>query len=343
MKDTRRNILLWITGNIILVALITMLFLQKKERQHTSTDKYKPSVTFILGEDKPGSNYFDLARQFFSLDSVQKSDKVITSCRTIACVIEHLNGLEKGQWSSVNIVAHGNPSTGLNLYLDHNGHKATPKRLLQECMLPTLPTIHESVVDSNTNITFYSCGIGNNMMMNLSLKKIFATTMQNSPNIALSKQFIVFAERADTACPAMIKANYYSYFYKRAKRPSDSEIIQSLKSEYGAESIDWNLALTQDQYQENQSIFTNEYHLPISYTRIYSSKGDRPAFHSWKDKKQWILEQPEIIEKLDEIDIPFEKFNWQVHKIIHTDENGHKVPAIKAIGMTTVLNVLSEV
>ena len=41
--------------------------------------------------------------------------------------------------------------------------------------------------------------------------------------------------------------------------------------------------------------------------------------------------------------ISFEKFHLTVHKIIRTDENGQNIPAVKDVGMSTVMCFLKEV
>lgn len=344
MKMIKFNLATWTAGILILVGIFTTLLLNKRHYRLTNKSIASPkSISFILGEDKPGSNYFELATRYFSLSTKHKTDHVVTSCRTLACVIETINHQYAGIWDSINIIAHGNPDTGLNLYLDHNHFKATPKRLLQECLLKTLPKVDSNRINAHTKIIFWSCGIGNNRIVNLALQNIFSPSLKHQPSVQGTKKFIVFKERADNPCPALLEMDYYSYYYKRAHRPSNSEIIDALKKNYGTNSVDWNLALHQQDLSNNSGVFHSEYHLPISFTKIYKQKGDRPALKNWNEKKKWLLQQATIVQQLEDINIPFDKFHWQVHKVLIQNDEGKRVPAIKAIGMTTVLNILKQV
>ena len=54
------------------------------------------------------------------------------------------------------------------------------------------------------------------------------------------------------------------------------------------------------------------------------------------------MSQPELKKQIAETGIPEALFQWTVNKIVHTREDGSTVPAVKAIGMATVLYILDE-
>ena len=91
---------------------------------------------------------------------------------------------------------------------------------------------------------------------------------------------------------------------------------------------------------ENNNEFQNSFHIPASWTVIYPTKKSRPSVKTEVEKMAWIKSQDELMAQVEELNISLEKFTWTVNKIIHTKSNGEKVPAIKAIGMATVLCVL---
>lgn len=302
------------------------------------------NITFILGEDNPGRNYFALASEHFAMDEKERTDYVVSTCRTLKQVIEFLNFSNSrgcAPWSIINIVAHGNPNTGLNLYISDSGYKATPKRLLQAALTRSLPKINEGIVDKQSQINFWSCGIGKSPLINISLRQLFTPQGEDTTNVYCSPNFVIFHPSNYGDPPRRIMASYWPYYYKRGYRPSASIIAHEMKKQYPEEAYPWRKALNVTN-RENGDSYHQDYHIPVSFTKIYPTKMDRPNVETEKEKEDWISSQAEIVNQIEESGIPRNKFNWQVNKIIHTLEDGTKVPAIKAIGMSTVLMFLRE-
>ncbi len=303
----------------------------------------RKSVTFIMGEDKTAQPFFELARAHFALDPAEKSDIVVNSCRTLEDVIHYLNGSrERGNlpWSVINIVAHGNPQTGLNLQITNGGHKATPKRLVQAVLKKDLPKLGQNVADTSTHINFWSCGIGKNVLMNMALENIF-DTRENGPRVYCSPHFVVFHPGINRP-PLRLKASYWPYYYKRGYRPGDIQIASALRRQFPEQDIAWRAAIENKGNSRGGRVYSDEYHIPVKLIRLYKDKDDRPDFTSEEEKVRWALAQPELREQIGETGIPADRFKWTVHKIIHTNADGKRVPAVKAIGMSTVLYVLEE-
>ena len=301
------------------------------------------SVTFVMGADKQGSNYYTLATEHFLFDDQERTDIVINSCRTISDVINFLNDSKlrnTNPWSIINIVAHGNPNTGINLYLSDEGEKATPKRMLQAVLLDTLPKVNASVVDSTTKVNVWSCGIGKNPLITFSMSKFFQPDNGDNLSVYCSPHFVIFKPDTESHKISRLSLSYWPYYYKRGYRPSDSEIVQALNRSYPTDTVNWNHAIEQS---IDSDLFSQEYHIPVSYTKIYDQKSERPDLTTTEQQMQWLNAQKSILEQIEDSGIPKEKFNWQVRNIIHTDSYGNKVPAVKAIGMATVVNVLRRV
>lgn len=301
------------------------------------------SITFIMGEDKEEHAFYGHATAHFALDPDERTDYVVRTCRTVADIIAYLNASEgRGEqpWSVIHIVAHGNPQTGLNLYITEDGHKATPKRLVQAVLLASTPQLREGVIDSTTRINFWSCGIGKSPLLRFALSRIFRPDGGDSAHVYCSPHFVIFHPSETGHAPYRLKASYWPYYYRRGYRPGDLEIVQALRSQYPDAHIDWLRALENVEGRDTSEVRHGEYHIPVSYTRIYPSKAARPDFQSEEDKIAWALSQPAIREQIEETGIPADRFHWTVNKIIHTTEDGERVPAVKAIGMATVLYVL---
>ena len=325
---------------IILGCFFRSIESEKTLPSTSSESSDRKSITFIMGEDKTEVPYFEYAEDHFLSHPDAKTDFVIKTCRTLDDIIQFLNkSATRGNepWSIINIVAHGNPQTGLNLYLKDGGHKATPKRMLQSVLLSTNQKLETHAVDSLSNINIWSCGIGKNPMINMSLKEIFKPESGSIPQVYCSPHFVIFyPDRLNQV--QRLKASYWPYYFKRGYRPSISEMSYSLDKAYGIDSIQWNKALESQSVEDGE--FHQVYHIPVSHIWIYDNKEDRPDWRDQEEKEQWIKQQSIVMDKVKETEIGFDKFNWQLNKILHKDDEGNKVFAVKAIGMASVLNIL---
>lgn len=341
-----------LTGSFILMVLIGILSVvnlivpeeRTQERLFTSAVDRR-SITFIMGEDKTPQPFYALAAQHFALDAREKSDYVIHTCRTLGGVIDFLNTSPlrgTAPWSVVNIVAHGNPQTGLNLYIRESGHKATPKRLVQAALRGDIPDLQPGVADSLTKINIWSCGVGKSPLINVAMQQIFKSASGDSVQVYCSPHFVIFHPSVVGSAPRRLNASYWPYYFRRGYRPGNVEIAEALRRQYPDEVIAWDIALEEELHCDSDSVYHGEYHIPVSYLRIYHTKEERPPLETEAQKMQWVMSQPEINQQLEDAGIPIDKYHWTVNKIIHTTEDGSKVPAIKAIGMSTVLYVLKE-
>lgn len=312
------------------MGLVLLGACQPKEN-HMQTDRQ--SITFILSTDSPGKNYFTLATEHFTKHQSEKTDIVTSECRSIACVIKYLNNaVNDHPWSTINLIAHGNAKTGLNLYLSDGGHKATPKRMVQEVALASLPQLKANVVDSKSKINLYACGIGTNPMNALSMKAIFRPMTGPWPEVECAEEYIIFRPD-ENGIVQKLKASYWPYYYKRGYRPSISEIEQQMKSLYPKDDQLWAEILQ----HPSDSLLTKDYHIPISFTKYYQKKDERPDFNSQEEKEKWAKSQPHIINKLEELNMSYNDFHWRIDKRIIKDAEGNNRYAVKAIGMTTAL------
>jgi len=302
------------------------------------------SITFLLGEDKKGYQYFRLAEEHFLFDEEEKTDLMIKSCRSIEDMIHYLNDhSQDNSWSTIQVVLHGNPWNGLSIPIESEGPRASPKKLVKAIMDNPLPSLKTNAIDSSTKINFWGCGIGKNPFIKIALDSFLVLPTGDTPNIYVSPHFVIFKEVGNGIPAKRIKASYWPYIFKRGYRPSDGLIAQELQNQHPDVPIDWNNAIVNNETHEQEGLFQNSFHLPVSWTVIYPTKKSRPALKTEEDKMNWVRSQEELMRQVDELNIPLDKFNWTVNKIILTQKDGTKVPAIKAIGMATVLCVMEEV
>jgi len=296
------------------------------------------SITFLLGEDKPGYNYFELAEEHFSLDTQEKTDLLVKSCRSIEDMIQYLNE-ERGSksWGTIQVVLHGNPYNGLSVSITKSGDRATSRKLVKAMMDGSLPKLQTDKLDSTTRINFWACGIGKNPFIKISLESFFQLPDGSVPQIYPSPHFVIFKEIAANVPAVRLSSTFWPYIFKRGYRPGDLEISNALKQQYPESEVNWLREISNASDGESSAVSQNSFHIPVSWTVIYPTKESRPDVNTTIQKLDWIRSQDVLMEQISETGISIDKFTWTVNKIIHTDKNGEKVPAIKGIGMTTVL------
>ncbi len=329
------------------IGLSSALFLTNIEAESKKQDdlfakaKERKSITFLMGEDKPGYQYFTLAEEHFLYDEIEKTDELVKSCRSLEDLISYLNKTEETEkYSNIQIVLHGNPYNGLSLPIQTEGPRATPKNLVKAMLQGRLPSLETNAIDSLTKINFWACGIGKNPFINMALDSFFNPSHGLEPQIYSSPHFVIFDTPKDSFTPKRLKASYWPYVYKRGYRPGDSEIAEAMRTQFPESDISWNEAIEND---DLQNMYKNEFHIPVSWTVTYPSKESRPNVTTELEKMNWVRTQTELMDKISETQIPIDKFTWTVNKIIHTKDDGTKVPAIKGIGMATVLCIMDPV
>jgi len=305
-------------------------------------DQDRRSITFLLGEDKEGYNYFALAEKHFLYDKEERSDVVVSSCRSLEDLISYLNNDQQVQkWGTIHVVLHGNPWQGLSLPIVNDGPRATKRELARALVDNPLPDLICGNIDSKTKINFWGCGIGKNPFINIAMDSFFRLPSGDLPDIYTSPHFVVFRELDTGQAPKRIKASYWPYIFRRGYRPSDALITKEVAKQHPEVTVDWSAAVSASG-DERRTTYQNSFHLPVSWTVTYPSKQDRPEVNTAKEQLAWVQAQPALMSQIEELGVPLEKYTWTVGKRIITDDDGTKVPAIKAIGMATVLYVLQE-
>ena len=300
----------------------------------------RKSICFILGEDKEDQEYYSLATEFFQGDSVAKTDELIKHVRSIEELLHFLNRNPKAEpWARIELVVHGNVWSGLSVNILDGGERAYPKELLKASIKNKLPLINSNVIDSNTIVNVWGCGIGTNPVMNIALAKCFTDEIGNKATLNSSKKFIVFKRQPSSGQVRLVKASYWPYFFKRGYRPSKSIIAKSLQEQFPNATVNFRDAVL---HKNHSSTIQESFHIPVSWTVIYDTKEDRPTVRKQDEKINWIKSQKQLMKNIEEFGIPFDRYQWTVNKIKHTDDYGNTVPAIKAIGMSTVYCVLKE-
>ncbi len=303
-------------------------------------DLERPSVTFILGRDKADQQYFQLAERHFLRHPIEKTDQVIRHVHSLQSLIEYLN--ENSQslpWGLIQVVVHGNVWSGLSVPMWAEGPRSYPKDLLKAVKKGKFSQLKSRVVDQNTKINFWACGIGKNPYLNLALERLFESEDGVQPSVYASPHFVIFKEDK-AGMSQRLKASYWPYFFKRGYRPSITEIANDYQERFPDQNINWQSALMQEAEDIDTGVFHHSFHVPVVWTVYYDHKNDRPSVGNENEKMAWINSQPELLQRIKDLEIPIKKYHWTVNKVLIKDKEGNHQPAIKAIGMSTIICVM---
>ena len=327
---------------IIIIFLRTVQLEMSSQKELFQSSGSRPTITFILGSDKDGQQYFSLAERHFLLDSSEKTDVVVKHCHSLQSVINYLNrNSEDAAWGVINLVAHGNMWGGLSVPMTEEGGRAYPKDLYHAVTSGLISAPEPTAIDPDTKINIWACGIGKNPILNMALELLFTNSNGEVPEIYASPHFVVFMEIPGHAIPVRIKASYWPYFFQRGYRPGELEIVKQLRQDYPDMAIDWESALKADRIDSGTSEFHEEFNVPVVWTVLYEDKESRPSVKTKSQQMQWIKSQPDLMHQIEDLQIPLDKYSWTVNKILYKHPDGSIQPAIKAIGMCTVVCVLS--
>ena len=308
------------------------------------------NITFIMGDDKGEANpFYSEAYRYYAVNDTGANQMISNSCRSLKEIMDHLsnNNASNGlPWGVINIVVHGNAWTGLSIPVFKGAKRADSKTLNNAIQQQELTPLHDSIADSKTKIIIHACGLGKNTTFIESIKTAFGGTLTDMerPEIFSSENFILYQsgiKTGDYSAPLRLKAKPWYAFHKTSYRPADFVLSKQLNKKYPGESIKFRDALSRKTGSKTGDTFHRSFSIPVSWTVLYQDKESRPDISSKEKQSLWIKEQKDLLNKIEEIGIPFEYFNWNINKIRHFSKDGKsEYPAIKAIAECTVICVL---
>ncbi|NND05051.1 MAG: hypothetical protein HKN87_01615 [Saprospiraceae bacterium] len=291
VEKVKSNLLVVCVISILPIIGMYLVLLKPKwlnSQERFITYSKRPSVTFIMGVDKPGQQYFGLAEHHFLWHPDESTMTIVKSCRDLSSVLSYLNthASDTEPWGIINIVLHGNVWSGLSLAMWPEGPRAYPKELFRAARENRFPRLDNQSVDEETRVSFWACGIGKNPLINLALREICTTGEVVRPNVFASPHFVLF--KAKDEYVERYAASYWPYFFKRGYRPSISEIDYDHSLRFPEANVDWSAILMEDQQTSTENICKEEFHIPVSCTVLYEDNHDRPSVGSIEEQMTWI-------------------------------------------------------
>ena len=314
--------------------------------QSTVTATKRENITFILGEDEgPEENYYASATNFYRTHPTEGTKQLVTTCRSILEVRNYLAAhFQPGQlpWGKINLVVHGNEWSGLSVATLPNGKRTTVATLNAAMERGALQPLPVHIADVNTEFHLHGCAVGRNFNLLETIGKALGTS-QPIP-VKSSVHFIRYEPSVDDSSNShRSQLESWYAFYPKTYRPTDRQLVTQLKRRYPDVGMNWEDALSRSQPRHQKDIYHHTFNIPITWTVAYPDEKSVPDLAKWKAQKKWLKEQSELLELLNEYQMPKENFQWTFLDVSHELDDGRKVPAIKAIGLCTVLTVLRPV
>jgi len=306
----------------------------------------REDITFILGVDKKANNpYYSEAINYYAFNPAGKTKHLVTNCRSLQEVSEYLENYKPDNdlpWGLINLVSHGNQWMGLSAKVTPISKRATPERIQEFIDNKTLKPLSSQVLDDHSEIFVHGCGIGNNSKLLNLIATAFGGEL-NQPIVRASKLYEYYtSEKYGHAVKSTERytAQSYSLSYKMGYAPSQQGLVRRFRNSFPGNSIDWQDALSRDKPRWPGDTYHFTFQVPVKWVIPFPDANSLPDVSTKSKQLAWIKTQPEIMDKLNGINLPAEKFNWWFRQVYVNNADGSKSPAIWLKGYCTILSVL---
>ncbi len=304
------------------------------------------SITFILGDDRENDNpYYAEAANYYKHSRTGSTEYVVTTCRSLLEVREHLTGnipANGKPWGIINLVSHGNQWLGLSVRVAPDEKRATTERMLQFIDNGTFNALPSAVIDTLSEIHILGCGVGNNEELMDAVAQVFRCEY-GQPKAIASRLFEYYSSikyKGSVINTNKYEARAWTVDYKMGYRPVNNVISKWLGAKYPESNIAWNDALSREQPRWDGDIYHYTFEVPVKWVIKYPHKDSLPDVSTNAKKLAWIAGQKQITNDLEKIEIQPEKFNWWFRTVNVRNDDGTLSPAVWVKGYCTILCVI---
>lgn len=309
-------------------------------------DKRQPrqNITFIMGKDKDADNpYYKAAENYYRYHPEAKTEWLITHLHSLKEVRDYLDKHAKGKWGAINLVVHSNEWTGIGVKVVRDGQRATVQSIQDALNAGHFPPLPESVIDADTELLVHACALGKNEKLLEAISLAFGGEAAGSPLVRSSKYFIHYnsPDGSPRNTERYLSEFWYAYF-KTGYRPSDTQLVRELNNENPEAEVKFRDALTRTQPRFPGDAYHYYFNVPVNWTVTFPTEANRPDLNTQAAKDTFLNHQTELLDMVNKLDIPLDKFRWQFEKTTYTFEDGTTEPAILIKGKSSVLCVLKS-
>lgn len=310
----------------------------KTAPQPESTNPHQ-EVTFILGKDKSSKNpYYQTAQAYFSTDSLESTPLIVSSCSTMLEVRNWLfhHAPIQGAWQRINLVAHGNEWTGINVPVLANGVRCSAQGLERAIHDGHFSALPDAVVNEHTNINIFGCNVGKDSLLLEVMSLAFGGSDTQRPAISSARYFNVFEHHGDSIS-RHLAATYFVAF-PAGSFPGNKSLAQQFTKKYPCEDINWKKALITLTPHDDKRPYVHYFNIPAEWAVLYQSKNKLPILNTGMDSLQWVGAQADLQYTLDQMQLPMEKFKWEIR-----DDEYKGLPIRIALGQSIIYCILKPV
>ncbi len=314
----------------------SVLLVDKKQPRH--------NITFIMGEDSdPDNPYYKAAENYYRYHPKAKTEWLITHLRSLKEVRDYLEKHAKGQWGAINLVVHSNEWTGMGVQVLPDGQRATAQSIHDAIDAGHFPPLPTSVVDTDTDLLVHACALGKNEALLEAISLAFGGEAPGSPMVHSSKYFIHYhsPDGSPRNTERYLSEFWYAYF-KTGYRPSDNQLVRQLNAKSPEATVKFRDALTRTQPRFPGDSYHYYFNVPVNWTVTFPREADRPKLDTQAAKDTFLHDQTELLDIVNQLDIPLDKFRWQFEKTTYAFADGTTEPAIRIKGKSSVLCVLKS-
>lgn len=159
----------------------------------------RPSVTFVLGNDREATGFFAAATMYYRMRE-GTGDETVATLRSLAEVREYLAReatRKRAPWGTIRLVAHGSEWYGLRVPIySGDARMATLTAMDLAHSSGAFPPLDREAADGETQLLIESCGIGRRP----SLARAIATLLFDdapTPRVAASRNYVGFRTWTD--------------------------------------------------------------------------------------------------------------------------------------------------
>ncbi len=302
----------------------------------------RQSISFIMGEDEKRKNaFYANATSYFKYHPEARTDEIVTDCRSLTSLQKRLKQYyyrNQKPYSIINIVVHSNPWSGMSLPIEEEGMRITAESLEEAYEKALLEKLDNEMIDEETRILVHACGLARNKELTEAFHKVMGGDDEIKPTLISSDGYVNFQQENDQFFKSEMEVFYA--FYPTAHKPADLHLARQLSKRYPEVEMEWLTAIQNESMNTTSDAFSYKYNVPVEWEIEYPEY-DAPALESELDKMEWLMNQDDLLEIINETEIPFEYFRWIVKKGNKVSEEDYiEVPYIKVYGKVTVLCVL---
>jgi len=301
----------------------------------------RESITFILGQDEdPKLPMYRLAEAHFARDPTERTDRVISSARSLTEIREILASGPKasGPWGIVNFVVHAGSDGTLDLPVVRGGSTLSRENL--EVLARGFQPLPDRLLDEASEIRIHGCSAGQDEYLLRQLSRLLGGPDPRRPLVRASRYFTCF-EGGEGGVPIRYLSRSWDLIHAASEEPSVQELagrFQQLHGETGFEVVE---ALGRRSPRFPGDSFRVDASYRFHWTLVLPRGSAPQGLASPLRLRVWLNLQENLKCQLRVRGLSLDHFTWEAQAIRVMHRNT-ECAAVKVLGRARVIHVLQS-